>query len=70
MSMQGLPSHCGHPLQLTDTKDRGGSTGEKLFLTFFLIVAEVRASGVCTVTAAPQYHGAIQGDAEGLIPVQ
>lgn len=54
-----------------DTKGRGGSTGGKLFLTlFFFILAEVRASGVCTVTAAPQHHGAIPGDAEGLIPMR
>lgn len=32
MSVQGLPSHCGHPLQLRDTKGRGGSLGGKLFL--------------------------------------
>lgn len=32
MSGQGLPSHCGHPLQLVDTKGRGGSSGGKHFL--------------------------------------
>lgn len=49
MSMQGLPSHCGHPLQLGDTKGRGGSLGGKLSYCSFSVVAEVRASGVCTV---------------------
>lgn len=35
MSRQGLPSHCGHPLQLLDTKGRWGSIGGKHFLLLF-----------------------------------
>ena len=65
MSMQGLPSHCGQPPYLTDTKGRGGSMGRKtLFGGFFPVVADVRTSGNFSIVVPSG-----ETRAEGPIPV-